>query len=151
MSQHGGRPLLVVLWLDAVILAILEVFFLPLRLDGSLLPEIGGVPFPVTALVAALTTPWLVAAAARISPRSPVAGSPLLVWLAVLLAAWFITPGGVSALLPDWRSLLLLGAGAIPAAAVLGGVLGTAARRRAAQDKPASAGTGHQDMPGEQA
>jgi hypothetical protein len=141
MNAQAGRSLLVLLWLDAVILAVVEVFFLPLRLDGWMLPKLGNLPLPVTALIAAVATPWLVLAAARISPRAAVAASPLLIWLAAVLGLWFNTPGGVSVLLPDWRSLLLLGAGGLPAAVALGGVLGRGARRAGA-DNPA--GTNNQ-------
>jgi hypothetical protein len=160
MSARAGRSLLLLLWLDAVILAVIEVFFLPLRLDGWLLPRLGSVPLPVTALIAAVATPWLVLTAARISPRAAVAASPLLIWLAAVLGLWFNTPGGVTVLLPDWRSLLLVGAGGLPAAVVLGGVLGRRAPR-AGTDNPASAGkqagpsnpskqagTSNQDKPG---
>jgi hypothetical protein len=152
MSERG-RPLLVLLWLDAVILAVLEVFFLPLRLDGWLLPKLGGVPVPVTALIAAVATPWLVLTAARISPRAWVATSPLLIWLAALLGLWLNTPGGVTVLLPDWRSLLLLGAGGMPAAVALGRVLGRGARRVGTNDpdnthKQVGDGASNHDNPG---
>jgi hypothetical protein len=158
MSQRLDWSLLVVLWLDAVVLACLELFFLPLRFDGWLLPQFNALPFPVTALLAAVTTPWLVLSAARLSSRGLVAASPLLIWIGSLLAFWFITPGGVTAMLPDWRSLLLVGAGAMPAAVALGGALGRASRREAPGDagkpdagKPHAGEAGPESEPGSHA
>ena len=65
------------LLLDAVLLALIELFFLP--------GYIGTVQFPITAAVAAVTTPLLVAEAARLSPRRRIAGAPLVVWFATVL------------------------------------------------------------------
>jgi hypothetical protein len=105
------------LLLDAAILAVLELLYLPLY--------IGSVQFPITAAVAAVTTPLLVAAAGKISARRRVAGAPLLVWFAVVLIFGVFGPGGDVVLLgSDWRTLLLLGGGALPSALMLGIVLG---------------------------
>lgn len=115
--------LLVLLVVDAFLLATLELFYLPLRLDGVLLPRMGDVPVPVTVLVAAVTTPLLVTQTARlVHPRAAVL--PLVVWIATLVALGVFGPGGDRVLLPDWRALLLLAGGALPAALVLGGALG---------------------------
>ena len=124
-------PLLVVLMLDAVLLAVLELVYLPLRFDGYLLPNLGGWPFPVTALVAALTMPWLVSQSARIADRALGGGAPLWAWLITVAAFGFAGPGGDVVLLPDWRTLLLIAAGMLPAAVALGSALGRTGRARA--------------------
>ncbi|MGH3451233.1 MAG: hypothetical protein ACRDQW_11010, partial [Haloechinothrix sp.] len=61
--------LLPLLFIDALLLAVIEVLFLPLRFDGTLLPDLGSVPAPVVLLLAAVTTPALVSQAARWSAR----------------------------------------------------------------------------------
>ena len=116
-----GRLFLAVLLLDAVVLAVVELLFLPLRFDGYLLPDLDGFPFPVTAVLAGLTMPWLASMAKGLSDRLAVAVAPLLVWLASLGVFGLAGPGGDLVLLQDWRSLLLLAAGALPTAIVLGG------------------------------
>ncbi|SDD00614.1 hypothetical protein [Actinokineospora iranica] len=112
-------------WLLVVsaVLALFEVLFLPLRLDGRVLPDLGGIPFPITIVVAALTLPWLVVRAGRIKRRAVVAGGPLFVWLATLLAFLVVVPGGDMIILADWRTLLLLAGGAFPATIKIGDVL----------------------------
>ncbi|MCP2165627.1 hypothetical protein [Goodfellowiella coeruleoviolacea] len=122
--SRDDRLLLALLVLDAVVLALLELFFLPLRLDGHLLPEAGDAPLPVTALVALVSTPWLVLTAARLRPKFSVAGAPLLAWLLTLLVFGIGGPGGDVVLLDDWRTLLLLGLGALPGAIALGSIIG---------------------------
>ncbi|GAA0513685.1 hypothetical protein GCM10011581_04500 [Saccharopolyspora subtropica] len=109
------------LLLDAVLLALIELLFLP--------SYIGAVQFPITAAVAAVTTPLLVAEAARISPRRRVAGAPLVVWFATVFVVGMFGPGGDVVLLGnDWRTLLLIGGGALPGALMLGIVMGRRAR-----------------------
>ena len=120
------RTALVALTFDALALALLELFFLPLRFDGTLLPDLGGFPFPVTVLLAALTTPLLVALAGRLAPRLSVAGAPLAAWVLCVAAFALGGPGGDVVLVPDWRALLLVAAGGLPAAVVLGNVLARA-------------------------
>ncbi|WP_326838055.1 hypothetical protein VSH64_29465 [Amycolatopsis rhabdoformis] len=109
------------LCLDALVLALLEVFFLPLRV-GTL----GEVPLPLTVLVGAVTTPWLVLTAAKLV-RPGLSWPPLVVWVVVVFGVGFLGPGGDLVLVQDWRAILLLGASALPAALVLGGGLGRAA------------------------
>lgn len=109
------------LLLDAVLLALVELLFLP--------SYIGSVQFPVTAALAAVITPLLVAEAARISPRRRVAGAPLLVWFATVFVFGVFGPGGDIVLLNDWRALLLIGGGALPSAMMLGIVLGKNVKR----------------------
>jgi hypothetical protein len=118
----GRRLLLALLLVDSAALALLEMFFLPLRFDGLLLPDLNGFPFPITAVLAAVTMPWLVSSAARLSPRMLVASSPLLVWFVFMIVFATSGPGGDVVLTLDWRSLLLLAAGALPGAVVLGRV-----------------------------
>ncbi|MGW5643307.1 hypothetical protein ACWEV3_17140 [Saccharopolyspora sp. NPDC003752] len=115
------RVLLGFLLLNAVLLALIELLFLP--------SYIGSVQFPVTAALAAVTTPLLVAEAARISPRRRIAGAPLLVWFATVFVFGLFGPGGDIVLLNDWRALLLIGGGALPSAMMLGIVLGKNAKR----------------------
>ena len=104
------------LLLDAVLLAVVELLFLP--------SYIGSVQFPITAALAAVTTPLLVSEAGRLSPRRSVAGAPLAVWFVTLFAFGVLGPGGDVLLLGnDWRTLLLIGAGTLPSAMMLGMVL----------------------------
>jgi hypothetical protein len=112
---------LALLLFDSALLAVLELLFLPLRFDGYLLPDLGGFPLPVPVLVAGLTMPWLVSMAKGLTDRLGVASLPLLVWLLSLGVFGLAGPGDDLVLLEDWRSLLLLAAGAFPAAIVLGG------------------------------
>ncbi len=126
-TPSAGRwPVIVLLCVDAVLLATLELFYLPLRLDGVVLPKAGDVPLPLSALVAAVTTPLLVTTAERLVSRR-LAMVPLLVWFVTLLVLGVEGPGGDSVLMVDWRALLLLAGGALPAAMALGGSLGRAA------------------------
>jgi hypothetical protein len=112
--------------IDAIALALLEVFFLPLRFDGLLLPNWGAIPFPVTVVVALVTMPWLVSRAAGVSARLLVAGAPLWAWLVTIGVVGLVGPENM-ALLQDWRTLLLLACGTLPAALALGN---SVARRR---------------------
>nr|WP_166641805.1 hypothetical protein [Amycolatopsis sp. SID8362] len=116
------RLFLLLLGFDTVLLAILELFFLPLR--------IGVVPLPVTVLVGAVTTPWLVSTTAKLV-RPALSWVPLAVWVLVVFGVGMLGPGGDLVLIQDWRALLLLGASALPGALVLGGGLGRAVGRGA--------------------
>lgn len=120
---------LVLLVLDAVVLAVLELLYLPLRFNGLPLPALpGDPPFPAAALVAAVTMPLLVWFASAISGKLSVAGAPMFAWLVALLVFGLTGPGGDAVLVPDWRALLLLAGGVLPAALMLGRVTGKAAR-----------------------
>ncbi|MGH3624502.1 MAG: hypothetical protein ACRDQ5_22405 [Sciscionella sp.] len=123
MRGTADRVEVGLLMLDAAILAVLELFFLPLRFDGRALPDWGAWPAPVTVLVAIVTMPLLVRRAGRLSPKLSVAGAPLFSWLVVIGVLCFAGPGGDIMLLPDWRSLLLVGGGAVAAAMQLGRIL----------------------------
>ncbi len=126
MRRPADWLMLLVLVADAIILALLEMFFLPLRFDGFVLPNLGGWPFPITVVLAAVTMPWLVARAGDASGRILVVGAPLWAWLATLGVVGLVGTENL-VLLEDWRTLLLLAAGALPAAVALGNAVG---RRR---------------------
>lgn len=115
------RGLLVLLLVDTVLLATLELFFLPLRVNGT-------VPVPFTVVVAVLTTPLLVVQAGRlVHPRA--AFAPLALWVLTVVVLGLTGPGGDLVLVQDWRALLLIAGGALPAALALGGSLATAGRK----------------------
>lgn len=104
-----------VLLIDVVLLAVIEMMFVTLR--------IGGVPAPVSALLALVSTPWLVRRAGDLPFGGPAAIAVLVAWMVCMTVLGFTGPGG-DVLLPDtWPSQLLLGAGLIPGALVLGLVL----------------------------
>jgi hypothetical protein len=111
--------LLVVLVIDSIALALLEMFFLPLRFDGTLLPDWGSWPFPVTVVVALITMPLLISRAADVSARLLVAGAPLWAWLVTIGVVGVVGTENM-VLVEDWRTLLLLACGAMPAAVALG-------------------------------
>jgi hypothetical protein len=120
------RWLLVLLVADAVLLALVELFFLPLRLDGTVLPKVQDFPLPITVVLAVVTTPLLVSQTEKLV-RPGLSWIPLLVWVLTLLGVGLAGPGGDAVLVPDWRALLLLGGGALSGAVALGGGLGRAA------------------------
>ncbi|HJP74212.1 MAG TPA: hypothetical protein VJ914_08085 [Pseudonocardiaceae bacterium] len=126
MRRVSDWLMLLVLVLDAIMLALLEMFFLPLRFDGFELPNLGGWPVPITVVLAAVTMPWLVARAGDASSRILIVGAPLWAWLATLGVVGFVGTENL-VLLEDWRSLLLLAAGVLPAGVALGNAVG---RRR---------------------
>jgi len=107
-----ARITLVVLAFDALALAAVELLYLPLR--------VGAVPLPITIVLAAVSTPWLVRIAADLGGSRVVASVPLVVWVLTLGVLGFGGPGGDVLILVDIRSALLLAAGLIPAAVVLG-------------------------------
>lgn len=112
-SRVLDRVTIGVLLLDAVLLAVIELLFLPSYL--------GGVQFPITMAVAAVTTPLLVSEAARLSTARGVAVAPLLAWFLTVFAFGAFGPGGdVLLLAGDWRTYLFLAAGALPSALMLG-------------------------------
>lgn len=134
-SDVVDQLLLTLLLVNSVLLAVLELFFAPLRLDGTTLPMADWTPFPVSLLLAAVTTPWLVSQTARLAAKmeapAMLAGLPLLLWVLTVLVLGLAGPGGDLVLVQDWRGLGLLAAGMVPGALVLGTQLGrNAARRR---------------------
>jgi hypothetical protein len=110
-----ARIILVVLVFDAIALAAVELFYLPLR--------IGATPFPITIVLAAVTTPWLVRNAADLGGPRAIGAIPLVMWLLVIGVLGVGGPGGGVLLAADWRSGLLLAGGTIPAAVALGRVM----------------------------
>jgi hypothetical protein len=111
----GAGITLVVLMFDALALAVVELLYLPLR--------VGGVPFPITVLLAAVSTPWLVKRTADLGGPRMLAVLPMLVWALALGVLGVAGPGGDVLLRGDWRSALLIAGGAIPAAVALGRVM----------------------------
>ncbi|HEX2301393.1 MAG TPA: hypothetical protein VHH34_23325 [Pseudonocardiaceae bacterium] len=113
--KPASLAVLVVLILDAVLLAAVELLYLPLR--------VGVVPLPLTILLAAVSTPWLVRNAAALGGPAWTAAAPLVVWVVALLVFGVAGPGGDVLLPAYWRSLLLMAAGIFPGAVALGRVL----------------------------
>jgi hypothetical protein len=135
----GRGALLAVLIADTVLLALLELFFLPLRLDGMVLPKLGDFPMPITVVLAAVTTPLLVLWTGKLV-RPGLSWIPLVVWVLVIMVMGLTGPGGDLVLLQDWRALLLLAGGALPGALALGGRLAVAVQASAAQSAAVKGG-----------
>lgn len=134
MSRALDVAAVVVVSLAAALLGVVEVAFLPLYL--------GAVPLPLGALLAALTNALAVLALAPLFRRTAVVGTPLAAWLLVVLGLGAGGPGGDTMLVGDWRALLLLGLGVVPAALLLGRHLGTGIPGSGPGSGPA-AGAGH--------
>jgi hypothetical protein len=119
-----GVVAVVVLALDAVLLAWTEMAWLTVRVGES------AVPLPLAAVVALVTTPVLVLAAdaARPGGRAPLV--VLAVWTLTVLGAGLWSPAGGGVLPPDWRAIVLLAGGVLPGALALSW---TSARRRVTQ------------------
>lgn len=129
MKWPGDRFMLAVLVLDAVLLAIVELFFLPLRVSdlgrvGRWLSAVHSWPVPISIVLALVSTPLLVLAAGRYAKGTFGVGLPLFGWLFVCLVLGLGSPGGGVVLIDDWRSFVFLLAGALSGAAALGKVLG---------------------------
>jgi hypothetical protein len=108
------RPVLavivvVILAVDAILLAWTEMAWLTVRTEAT------AFPLPLSALVAALTTPLLVLAADAAMPRSAALFAPLGTWTLTIVGAGLWSPAGAGVLPPDWRAVLLLAAGVLPA------------------------------------
>jgi hypothetical protein len=110
-----ARVTLGMLVFDAAALAVVELLYLPLR--------VGAMPFPITILLAVVSTPWLVRCAAELGGARMLAAVPLVVWVLALGVLGAGGLGGDVLLLADWRLVLLLGGGLFPAAVVLGRAL----------------------------
>ena len=135
----AARITLLVLGFDAVALAAVELAYLPLR--------VGAVPLPITILLAAVSTPWLVRSAAELGGPRSVAAVPLVVWLLALGVLGVAGPGGDVLLPADWRSVLLLAGGLFPAAVVLGRELAGIPRTGAGGELPVTGDTVQVDGP----
>lgn len=119
-DRTGDLAVMTILIIDTVLLALLELTFASFT--------IGSVPVPVSALVALLTTPPLVRAAGSLARGQLGAAGPLIAWIATVCVLGFTGPGGDVMLTDGWPSLLLIVAGMVPAAFVLGRVLRTRMR-----------------------
>jgi hypothetical protein len=130
VNASGRLVLLILLCAETFVLAVLEVFFLPMRLDGTLLPRLGDVQFPITIALAIVTTPMLVLAASRLGTGLRVAALPLAVWAVTVFVILFFEPGGQYMVLDDWRTVMLFAGGALPGAVAVGAVMGRSVRER---------------------
>ncbi|WP_346621972.1 DUF6113 family protein [Blastococcus montanus] len=118
-------------------LALVEVFWLPLR--------VGGVLVPVSVAAAVIGNPLLVFAALRVSGSRVVAALPAVTWLVVVVAAMMRRPEG-DVLIVSGGSLGTVGLvfvmlGVLAAALAVGQVLGTP-RREVRRPAPTGSGTG---------
>lgn len=120
----SDRSVTALMLVNTVLLAVLELFFLPLWF--------GSVMAPLSILVAAVTMPLLVRAAVRTSGSTATGGIVLFLWFVVLVVVGFFGPGGDMVFVPDWRSLALVAAGLIPGAVAMGIELGRAGTREGA-------------------
>ncbi|WP_051343138.1 hypothetical protein [Pseudonocardia spinosispora] len=100
---------------DAVLLAILELVFVTFM--------IGAYPVPISALVALVTTPWLIRRAGELSEGTLGASGPILAWAVTICVLGLLGPGGDVMLPGTWPALLLVIAGLVPGAYVLGRVI----------------------------
>ena len=131
MNEDRAHDLLVVglLTVDAALLAMMELMYLTLA--------VGVVPVPVSALLALVTTPWLVRRAGELGGGWS-ASLPLIAWTLTVAVLGLAGPGGDVLLLGDWSTLALVVAGLVPASFVLGRVLrGKRAARSAPPTPPA--------------
>ncbi|TFV52543.1 hypothetical protein [Blastococcus sp. TF02A-35] len=110
-------------------LAVVEVFWLPLR--------VGGVPVPVSVLAAVVGNLLLVRAALRVSGSRVVAALPAVVWLVVAVAAMGRRPEGDLVITNSWVNLVFLGLGLLAAAFAVGTALGPAAAPPGRRGSPA--------------
>ena len=116
MNEDRAHSMLVVglLTVDAALLAMMELMFLTLA--------VGVVPLPVSALVALVSTPWLVRRAGELGGGWS-AALPLIAWALTVGVLGMAGPGGDVVLLADWSALAFIVAGLVPASFVLGRVL----------------------------
>ena len=118
VSRVAGGLLVVVL---ALWLALVEVFWLPLRVSG--------IPVPVSVVAAVVGNLLLVALAARLTGSRLAAVLPALVWLVVAVGASLRRPEGdlllVGSGVLGFLSLAFLLAGVVAAAFAVGKVLAT--------------------------
>lgn len=130
MSRLLDAAVVAVVVVDTVVLGVVAVLLLPLH--------VGSVPVPLGALVAAVANVAGVLALGRVSDRTSVVSLPLAAWVLTVLGAASSGPGGDTLLVGDWRALLLLGAGLVPAALLIGRHLGGSAAA-AARTRPGGA------------
>ncbi|MGI8652015.1 MAG: hypothetical protein ACR2I7_04385 [Geodermatophilaceae bacterium] len=99
----------------AVQLAVLECFFLPLR--------IGSVPVPLSIPVAVLVNAGLPALAYRLTASRAVAAFPVVVWIAVVIVASVPRPEGDVIVTGTGRGIAFLILGAVAGAYAVGRLL----------------------------
>ena len=122
-----NRLLIGLLSVYAVVFAVLEVLYTPVY--------IGAVPAPFGAVAAAVTNTGLVYAAGWFTTRTLVVAIPLLAWLVTVLILASGGPGGDVLVPGDWKALLLLGLGVLPAGVMLGRHMGASAVQRAVSER----------------
>lgn len=103
------------LFLDSVLLALVEVMYASM--------SVGGTPLPLSAVTALITTPWLVRRAGELATGTPGAVLVFLSWTAVVTVLGIGGPGGDVLLQGTWSSLAFILAGLIPGALALGRVI----------------------------
>lgn len=104
------------LFVDTVLLAIVEIMYVSLSTGG-------GAPLPLSAVVALVTTPWLVRRAGELATGTPGAVLVFLVWTVIITVLGLGGPGGDVLLPGTWPSLALVAAGLFPGALALGRVI----------------------------
>jgi hypothetical protein len=114
-------------------LALVEVFWLPLR--------VGGVPVPVSVLAAVVGNVLLVSVALRLSGSKVVAALPAVSWLVVAVGATVRRPEGDLVLGAGAGNLAFLLLGLLAAAVATGQALG-APRRAVSRHPKAPTGSG---------
>lgn len=114
-DRFDATLVLAVLFLDVVLLAIVEIMFVSL--------SVGGTPVPLSALVALVTTPLLIRRAGELSTGTVGAVLVFLGWAGVAAALGLGGPGGDVLLVDSWPSYALLIAGVLPGAWTLGRVI----------------------------
>lgn len=102
---------LLVLLVDTALLAMLQLMFLT--------TSVGQTPVPLSALVALVSTPWLVRRAGEVACVAG-ASAVLVVWLLTASVLSLAGPGGGALLPADWSTPVWLGAALLPGAFVLG-------------------------------
>ena len=100
-----------VLVFDGFLSGILSVVFLPTYL--------GSMQFPISALLGGIANVALIVAARKVAERPIWVASPLLGWFAAVVLCMLGGPGGDVLLLAEWRTMLLIIAGAGPAGVLL--------------------------------
>ncbi|CCQ15401.1 putative uncharacterized protein [Rhodococcus sp. AW25M09] len=100
-----------VLVFDGFLSGILSVFFLPTYL--------GSVQFPISAVLGGIANVALIMAARKVAERPIWVASPLAGWFVAVAACMFGGPGGDVLLLADWRTMVLIIAGAGPPGVLL--------------------------------
>ncbi|EME20498.1 hypothetical protein [Rhodococcus triatomae] len=112
-SERGivDRLLLALLVFDGFLTALLAVLFLPVH--------VGSVAMPVSALLAGVVNVLLVWCARSVGSGVGQASWPLVAWFVGFLVCLVGGPGGDRLLPADWRTLLLLAVGLLPAIVVL--------------------------------